>query len=164
MSAQTWMIIGIAGFFVAALLLFVAVMLFIRWRIPSVVGDLTGLTEKRQIAKMKKDQEAAASRVNIRPQAFLFENAPAQGAVDAPLGTEITDVLGQQPELEERLSASVGTEVLTELLDMPEMVDANATTILEEMVLEVAEEVPGEKVAFAIKKRVKVVHTQEVIE
>lgn len=166
MSAQVWMGIGIAGVAAAAALIVVAVLLFIRWRIPHVVGELSGRTEKKQIRKMEQAKIDAANKVNIRPQAYeqnMF--APVreqQETPPAPAGAEQTDVLGEEGP------ANAATDMLlpddaTDVLE----IDPNATTILsgaDTPLPPPGAAQPGADVAFEIVKRVAVVHTKEVIE
>lgn len=166
MSAQTWMIIGIVGLSLAAALIFTAVLLFIRWKIPSVVGDLTGRTEKKQIKKMLQDKAEAANKVNLRPEAYeQRDKDAARAGQPRQEQAAITDVLGEQAD-------SAGTEALsgaTDVLgtDMLAEADPNATTILSgtdapSQPFE-AVRTPG-AVAFNVVKSVVVVHTSEVIE
>jgi Sec-independent protein translocase protein TatA len=165
-SAQGWMIIGIVGFSLAAVLIIVAVLLFIRWKIPAVVGDLTGRTEKKQIQKMRQAKAEAANKVNLRPQAY--ERGEAQVGFEqekgdfAPQGrVERTDVL-------EESTGEAGTEKLSQATDVLELeMDANATTILSDTDVEpqpLRDERSAGAVAFQIVKSVVMVHTSEVIE
>ncbi|MGI6153061.1 MAG: hypothetical protein ACOYJB_04400 [Christensenellaceae bacterium] len=164
MSAQIWMGIGIAGFAAAAALIIAAVLLFIRWRIPAVVGELSGRTEKKQIKKMQQAKIDAANKVNIRPQAYeqdMFAPAREQEKMPVQQSAEPTDVLGEQ-------AASMGTEPLSAATDVlePEEADANATTILSDVEAAVPPQTDRQAgdIAFRVVKSVVVVHTSEGID
>lgn len=71
MSAETWMIIAIVGFSLAGVALIIAIFMFTKMKIPSVIGDLSGKTVAREIKEMKElnsskgDRSFRPSKVNI---------------------------------------------------------------------------------------------------
>lgn len=71
MSAETWGIIAIIGFSLSAIALAAAVFIFIRLKIPAVIGDLSGKTVAREIQEIRDANVASgvkahkSSRVNI---------------------------------------------------------------------------------------------------
>lgn len=71
MSAETWGIIAIIGFSLSAIALAAAVFIFIRLKIPAVIGDLSGKTVAREIQAIRDANVASgvkahkSSRVNI---------------------------------------------------------------------------------------------------
>lgn len=162
MSAQAWMIIGIIGFALAAALILTAVLLFVRWKIPAVLGELTGRTEKKQIRKMLQDKADAANKVNFRAQPYdreMMASPQEQADRMEPQGTEVTDVLGEQAE-------DAGTTPLSTETDVLELEDADATTILSEA--DMPEQQPGvaaaaKAIPFHIEKSIVVTHTNEEI-
>lgn len=154
------MIIGVVGFSLAVALIVTAVLLFIRWKIPAVLGELTGRTEKKQIEKMRKEKAEAVDRVNFRAQPYERDAAgQAQAGQQEQSRTEITDVLGNQDD-------NAGTAVLSEATDVLEVPDANATTILNvaDDAAQQPERAAAGGVPFRMVKNVMVVHTGEVIE
>lgn len=54
LSAQNWFIIGVIGFSIAGILFVIAIFLFAYFKMPKIIGDLTGRNESKQIEKMKK--------------------------------------------------------------------------------------------------------------
>lgn len=62
MSATTWLIIATVGFSLAGVALIVAIFIFIKLNIPSVIGDLTGKTVAREIKAMKEFNNSSANR------------------------------------------------------------------------------------------------------
>lgn len=163
MSAFMWTIIGIVGFVLAAILLVVAVVLFIRWRIPAVVGDLSGQTAKRQVKKMRQASADAAQKVNFVPGAKAPDVATAPRVIPTQPATSVA-------KTGSTATGSLETEILGGMGrtgTMP-LQDANATTMLDGGATERLEPEgaaqPMEEVAFRLVKNVLVVHTSEVIE
>ena len=62
MSANTWLIIATVGFSLAGVALIVAIFIFIKLNIPSVIGDLTGKTVAREIKAMKEFNNSSSYR------------------------------------------------------------------------------------------------------
>ena len=86
MSAETWFIISIVGFSLAAVALIAAVILFIKLNIPAVIGDLTGRTVAREIKAMKE--------VNLNKTNVVRTGAPATPSV-AGAKAEVLSVAAQ---------------------------------------------------------------------
>ena len=61
MTATAWMSIGIVGFSLAGILLIVAVFLFVKLNILSVIGDLTGKTVARDVKSTKNQSKTQRS-------------------------------------------------------------------------------------------------------
>ncbi len=72
MSATTWLIIAIIGFSLAGIALVIAIFMFIKMNIPSIIGDLTGKTVAREIKAMREfnkangDRRFRSSNVNLK--------------------------------------------------------------------------------------------------
>lgn len=130
MSAETWGIISLCGFSLAGILFVAAVLLFIVLRIPSVIGDLSGRTVAREMARMREDNAARGERkyrtgrLN-RARGPLTEKVPtgSTGKTDgkksrgssAELATSRgTDAIGTTLLPPEETTAYLGTERLTE--------------------------------------------------
>lgn len=71
MSATAWLIVAISTFSLAGILLVAAVLMFIKFSIISVIGDLTGRTVAKEIKMMREvnyssgDKRFKSSPVNI---------------------------------------------------------------------------------------------------
>lgn len=66
--ADVLSIVSFVSFIVAGISLAVAVFLWFSFKIPTVIGDLTGKTAKKSIAKMRKSNEASGNK-SYRPSA-----------------------------------------------------------------------------------------------
>ena len=69
MTAQTWFVIGIVGFSIAGILLVAAILMFLRFNIPAIIGDLTGRTAARQIEQFRQSNSATGAK-SFRPDPF----------------------------------------------------------------------------------------------
>ncbi len=71
MNATTWLIIAIVGFSLAGVAFIAAVFMFIKMKIPAIIGDLTGKTVAREIKAMRDanatsgDKRFRSSKVNL---------------------------------------------------------------------------------------------------
>ena len=81
MSATAWLIIAIVGFSLAGIALIVAVFMFIKMNIPSVIGDLTGKTVAREIKAMREFNNSKGDR-RFRPSKVNLERGTLTEKVD----------------------------------------------------------------------------------
>lgn len=81
MSATAWLIIAIVGFSLAGIALIVAVFMFIKMNIPSVIGDLTGKTVAREIKAMREFNNSKGDR-RFRPSKVNMERGTLTEKVD----------------------------------------------------------------------------------
>ncbi|MBO4695945.1 MAG: hypothetical protein J5643_01540 [Lachnospiraceae bacterium] len=57
MSTTAWLVFAIIGFSLAAACFGVAVVLFVRYKIPDVLGDLTGRRAAKEVAELRGDRQ-----------------------------------------------------------------------------------------------------------
>lgn len=67
MTADTWLLIAIIGFSLSGVALIVAVFMFIKLNIPSVIGDLNGKTVAREIQAMREANAANPQKGGLLP-------------------------------------------------------------------------------------------------
>lgn len=148
MSAQTWLIIAIVGFSLAGILLITTVLMFIKMRIPSVIGDLTGKTVAREIKAMREfneskgDRRFRPSKVNLE-RGTLTEKVPESTFTPKPKVPVANDKIniknisvtpstpsnsGTVGLREMAASSSNATEILSD--NATEILDVNATEVL----------------------------------
>ncbi|MCD8300680.1 MAG: hypothetical protein LUC41_05860 [Clostridiales bacterium] len=84
--AQTYYMISMIGFVLAAAFAVVAVILWIKFRIPKIVGDLSGRTARKSIEEArKKNEESSDKESGINDFLHPDENVQLrQAAVDSP--------------------------------------------------------------------------------
>lgn len=70
MNYQTLNLIGIILLCLCGLLLIISILLFIRFRIISIIGDLTGRTAKIQVEKMRSRNDKAGVNKTFNPSPF----------------------------------------------------------------------------------------------
>ena len=64
MSATSWLIIAIVGFSLSGIALVAAVFMFIKLRIPAVIGDLSGKTVAREIQAMRETNASSGTKIH----------------------------------------------------------------------------------------------------
>ena len=64
MSASSWFIIAIVGFSLSGIALVAAIFIFIKLRIPAVIGDLSGKTVAREIQAMRETNATSGNKIH----------------------------------------------------------------------------------------------------
>ena len=126
-GATVWFVIGIAGFSLAGLFLVIAVFMFIKMRIPAVIGDLTGKTVAREIKAMRETNATGnnklhkPSRVNADRGMLTNKQSMADGnsaAADAHLSKRLQNPSASQDnfsqETEPLKTEKTGAQNITE--------------------------------------------------
>lgn len=161
MSATTWLIIAIIGFSLAGIALIIAIFMFVKMNIPSVIGDLSGKTVAREIKAMREfnnansDRRFRPSKVNLERGTLTDKVENSQDNQKAMVETRASKRLDniQSGELSEKKTYSSGsgtvglndfeihpTEVLDEGNEPTEMLSAGETEVLNENATEVLNE------------------------
>lgn len=169
MSATTWLIIAIIGFSLAGIALIIAIFMFVKMNIPSIIGDLSGKTVAREIKAMREFNNANGDR-RFRPSKVNLERGVLTEKVEISQdnrkamaeGNEPTEMLSDgETEVLNENATEVLNENATEVLSNDTTV-LNGTTVLgkTEKLTEESEVIP---VPFKITKSEIVIHTDEVI-
>lgn len=162
--AETLSTLSIVAFAVAGVSLVLAIVLFIYFKIPTVIGDLSGRNAKKSIARMRSSNEKSgsksyrASETNAA-RGKLTSTMPGIGDQPKAKKSEAkTTAQDQMPEtgLLAENKASL-KEKSTILLD-----DTEETALLAETPKEPAKRVGGVK--LRLLEEVILIHTDEVIE
>ena len=108
MSAQSWLIVSIIGFSLALVALIVAIFIFIKLNIRTVIGDLTGKTVARELKAMKEYNKTKGnknyyssngSQPNVKVAKEYYSHGSNQKAMSVAhkskrlVGTDKTDVI-----------------------------------------------------------------------
>lgn len=172
MSAAGWMVFSLICFTLAGLFLAFSVFLFIRYKIPRVVGDLSGRQAAKEVAALRGDSEAqktarthSGHTSDFKAMAMAHENKRLDLNDDEGAGP--TEDFGMSGKAE-LLSPPATTGVLNE---RPEP-ENGITQVLNETGGPVVFE-PGEKPRstedlqiishFVITRSVTVIHTEEYV-
>ena len=81
-AATIWLIIGIAGFVLAAVFLVISVVLFVRRKIPMIIGDLSGKTRARAIAQLREENEKSGAKLH-RSSTYNINRGPLTASVES---------------------------------------------------------------------------------
>lgn len=149
--AETLSMVSTVSFVLAALFLLLAAFFWIKFGILEIIGDLSGRTARKSIAKMREKNEKTGIKY-YKPSSVNLERGKTTGGI---LTEEI--ISEDKPEtglLVENQFDNLD-ENMTELLD-----DDNATGLLSEKEIDVTENLAN---SFAMLDEVVLVHTEEVI-
>lgn len=116
MNATLWLIISIFGFACAGVCLILAVILFFRYQIPNVIGDLSGRRAAKEVAALRGDSEAA------------HRNAQSSGRTADFTAMARAHESKRLDQTTERLQKSQTEELKKELLRQAEAAQASAIT------------------------------------
>ncbi|MBQ8983867.1 MAG: hypothetical protein IJ079_09810 [Lachnospiraceae bacterium] len=106
-----YMIMEYGGLTLALICLVIAVILFIRWDIPKVIGDLTGQTQRRAIAKIQKERNR-----DMLSRDDELQSEPNSGRIKARVSDKpLTGVLNSE-EKTASLHAAATDEDVTDVL------------------------------------------------
>ena len=162
--AETLSTLSIISFAVAGICLVLAIVLFIYFKIPAVIGDLSGRNAKKSIARMRSSNEKSGNK-SYRAS----ETNAARGKL-----TSSMPKLGEKAKVKEQTPESVSKDQMPEtglLADNKADLNEKSTVLLdgtEETALltdtpkEPAKRVGGVKLTLI--ENVMLVHTEEVIE
>lgn len=139
--AQVYNIISIVGFSLAGIFFILAVVFWIRFNIPKIVGDLTGRTARKSISQMRSENERSGKKV-YTPQSSagsgsirlknLGDEKTASLSVEKGSKSdenEKTELLEQQAETE-LLTEGMETELLSQEMETELLMEAEDTTLL----------------------------------
>lgn len=129
MSADTYQVISIIAFSLAAVFFILAVILFIKFNVPGLINDLSGRTAMKQIQEIRR-QNIIDNKRKKTSGVYEMSNTPSAkagvsdirknvsikkgGNTTAELGREQTktDISYRNPESTELLNHDSGTEIL----------------------------------------------------
>ena len=165
--ADTLSIISLVSFIVAGICFALAVFFWFSFRIPKVIGDLSGRTARRSIAKMRASNEESGNK-SFRPSA----NNINKGNLTVPMSdsdklkSQETDPLSDESEIDVlgEFKVSGRSAGLTVALDDSEtewLVDGDSTVPLEQIAVPSRKSVGKE---LTMLDDIIQIHTDEVIE
>lgn len=178
MTADTWFLIAIISFALSAIALIVAIFIFIKLNIPSVIGDLSGKTVAREIRAMREANASAPGPAlpaypGTRSRSSQTMRLPKRsaaygGAPTGPFGKGNTGAFGKVPPAA-AASESAATDVLSDAGATDVLSNAGATDILERGVTAPLSGSPAAAspavtpVPFTVTRSILFVHTTETI-
>jgi len=169
LSYEIYRYIFYGGAILAAVMLAVTVLLFFVYKIPTVIGDLTGANARKAIENIRNQNESSGdklyktSQVNRERGKLTDKISPSGSLMRDPSG-----ILGGGAMATEKISTQELPQVdETTVLESNEttVLSANETTVLDtsgagETTVLVAEDIPA---VFQIEYEITFIHTDEVI-
>lgn len=169
MSYEIYRYIFYGGAILAAVMLAVTVLLFFVYKIPTVIGDLTGANARKAIENIRNQNESSGdklyktSQVNRERGKLTDKISPSGSLMRDPSG-----ILGGGAMATEKISTQELPQVDdTTILESNEttVLSSNETTVLDsagagETTVLTTEDVPA---VFQIEYEITFIHTDEVI-
>jgi len=109
MNANIYTILMIVAFSLSAVFLIVAIILFFKLKIKSVVDELSGRKSRRQVAEIRKENAATKSRGYV-PGIFKENNEKITGSLKS-------EATGRMKRSTSKLSAEKEREAIDEMID-----------------------------------------------
>lgn len=160
MTYELYRYIFIGGAILAVLMLIVSVVLFFVYKIPSVVGDLTGRTARKAIEDIRNQNESSGNKV------YKTSHVNRQRG-------KLTDKISPSGNLIKNHSEAIGGAMSTEKISTQELPTeettvldvANETTVLDNVISEETTVLAVENMSevFQIEYEITFIHTEEVI-
>lgn len=163
--AETLQLLSIISFAVAAACLVLAVFLWFFFRIPDVIGDLSGRTARKSIAKMRAANEKSGSK-SYKESKANAERGKLTGTMPGIQGTKTDNLDENKPEtglLNENKAEGLESEA-TGMLESETtglLVDDEATAPLNMPEQKPKAKIGGKKLKMI--EEVILIHTDEVI-
>lgn len=167
MSAELYQMISIIAFICGGIFTIAAVVLFIKFDIPALIGELSGKTAEKKVQEIREQNRQAVAmrqRGSERRRKVLLYDAKAENAIGDVKISKVTSRTLQEPKVIQDES----TEVLAEqtvLLDEATEVLAEQTVLSDESTEVLTEQTVllDEADDFCIVEDVVEVHTVETI-
>lgn len=174
MSTVAWLVFTIIGFSLAAVCFGIAIFLFVRYKIPDVLSDLTGRRAAREVAELRGDRQDSKKTTSSSVHTSGFQ-AMALAHESKRLDVKSEDLEGNSPTEafgpdNPNLSGYSGREATTGVLQ--ELPQIGITQVLNETGEAIVPVQPGtvpqtedlKRVAkFEIVRSVTEVHTEEYV-
>lgn len=168
-TAEILSLISVISFVISGVSLALAVFFFFKFNIPSVIGDLSGRTARKSIARMRASNEKAGGQ-GYKPSAAnvnrgkltdtMQHTSKASAAVAQNAGVDDRPETGLLAE--NKATAVIGQQ--TDLLDDEAtglLVDEDATAPLHEEPIRLIKRTGGKKMVML--DSVMLIHTDEVL-
>ena len=180
MTYEIYRYIFIGGAISSGIMLVIAIVLFFVYKIPGVLGDLTGSTARKAIENIRNQSEQSdhkvhhTSKVNRERGRITDKITPSGRVVQAPTGavygSMVTEKIGTQKLDVNEAPYSAETAVLGSNNETAVLSSSNETAVLsrndETTVLsnlEHSEEKTAQENIFAVEYEITFIHTAEVI-
>lgn len=168
-TAEILSLLSTIFFVVAAICLALAVFFWFWFRIPTVIGDLSGKNAKKSIARMRASNENSGNK-SYRTSQTNAERGKLTGVMDENVKQKKSKAKKKEDEMPETgllaenkasNEISEATALLTDEEATGILIDEDSTAVLEEQSREVPKR-EGGKILTMIEE-VMLIHTDEVI-
>lgn len=149
--------VSIISYILAGLFFIISIFLWIKFKIPVIIGDLTGRTAKKSIDQRREKNENVSAKIYKTNLAKIEKRAQAD--VHIRNGTELeTGVLNENTVRD----ADVGVQTGILNNEITEILDKDVTTVLDDEAARKRNEIV-KNTGFTVLEEVMLIHTEEVI-
>lgn len=134
--AETLTLVSVIVFVISGLSFALAIFFWFFFKIPSVIGDLTGKTARKNIAKIRAENEKKSSKAPKDNRLNFVKRKSDTGSLakntTSSLTTEISDTIPETGLLETNKDSCLSAENTALLFENQEKVDNDETAVLVE--------------------------------
>lgn len=154
--------LSIVSYILAVLFLALAIMLWFIFKIPNVIGDLSGRNAKKSIARMRQNNEKTGDK-SYRASEKNLARGKLTGAIEEMGNNETPINIQETGLLNENLARRHDEQATGLLLDYATgLLDESGETAALDETVDVADRAPSTVVIQKIEE-VMLIHTEEVI-
>ena len=129
MSATTWLIIAIVGFSLSGVALVAAVFMFVKLKIPAVIGDLSGKTVAREIRAIRDANASSGNKIHRPSRVNVDRGELTEKGREESDGGSVLGMAHSSKRLDKETNGST-TESLSQNVIEVEIEETNPTEIL----------------------------------
>ncbi len=155
-TAQTYQLISLIGFILAAVFCVTAIVIWFRFGIRKVIGELTGRTQKKRIEQMRRENEYSGEKT-FRPMSVAMGGRKVTNPIEGDFSLKKSNREGRLPP------AAGSTETETAPLTDALYERTENQTLLLNNETEYPDETELQAVAFRMIQDIVIIHTGEAI-
>lgn len=169
--AETLSMLSIISFIIAGIAFVAVVFLWILFKIPRIIGDLSGRNARKTVAKVRSSNEksgdksyrsSGANAARVKLTSTMPQTQPEQHTEEMHPGNESMPETGLLADNKAALQNTAGTELLSDEDATVTLFDTDAATQLSEK--QAAPDHPVQRKTLHILEEIVLIHTDEVIE
>ena len=152
--------ISIISFVLSGVCLILAILFFVKFKIPAVIGDLSGRTAKKSIARMRESNEKSGAKA-FRSSRENENRGKITGIIKE--SAKLDKAVSQSKEESIETGLLIEQDVPTQSLDETSFLDESGTELLIENQQPIAEPIRRKGKQLIMLEEILLIHTNEII-
>lgn len=152
--------ISTISFVLSGVCLVFAILFFVKFKIPVVIGDLSGKTAKKSIARMRENNEKSGAKV-FRSSRENENRGKITGIIKE--SAKLDKAVSQSKEESIETGLLIEQDVPTQSLDETSFLDESRTELLIENQQSIAEPVRRKGKQLIMLEEILLIHSNEII-